>query len=92
MKKLGRFLVLESAEDLKDAEGLNDDNGNYYTRIYGVGMVHHKGDRQNYPQYYKYVEPWDSHCCGDFVKCSKEMIIEYYEEEIKKMKEIIENL
>lgn len=89
MKDLGKFLVLESAEDL---------NNNviydvvYSTRIGNIGVIHHDGDRQNYPQYYKYVEPWDTRCCGDFVKCSKEEIIEYYEEKIKKMKEIIENL
>lgn len=89
MKDLGKFLVLERAEDLNNNVIYDKE---YRTRIDRIGVIHHNGDKQNYPQYYKYIESWDTRCCGDFIRCSREEIIEHYEKKIKEIKEIIENL
>lgn len=65
-------------------------------RINRYGIFHLKDD--NYPKYFEYYEPYDTHYCGNYYECSQEEYKEFlekcineYSEKIKKLQKMLDN-
>ena len=81
MKKYLGYVIIESKEDLTGDEVIwSDENA---VRIYALSVIHNNGDFDNFPQFYKYSEAWDTHSCPDYWPVRKGEILEAIDEEIK---------
>ena len=92
MLRYGDYMVVERKEDLfNDKERIIWDEEDR-TRFWNYNVVYHGGDKENYPQYYKYAEPWDEHFCGSWYKCEKTEVKEFFKELLKWKTIEIENI
>lgn len=71
--------------DQRNAQGVGT------IRLYSAADVFHLNDT-HYPKYFRYEEPWDSHCCGDWMEVSKEEYREYILKRIEEEYAEIERL
>ena len=87
------LLILRSSDDLKELGKVIYDEPTA-TR-YDEGVLNHEGNKK-YPQYYRYCEPFDYHCCGDYNPITKsefedriQVMIEEYQEKIEQLKSLL---
>lgn len=76
-----KYIVIESEKDLTGSKVVwSDKNG---VRLNNIGVINNKGDFTNFPQFYKYSEPWDPHSCPEYCPVRRGEILESIDEEIK---------
>lgn len=95
MEKINGYVLVNNINELKE-DVVWDDGKNI--RILRMG-VFHELDKVNFPQTFKYLESYDSHCCGDYFPCDKTEMIQAvnmqickYEEKIKNCKKTLDTL
>jgi hypothetical protein len=95
MKKVNRYVLVNNIDELKE-EALYEYENNIRVACMGV---FHDLDKVTFPQTFKYLEPYDSHCCGDYFPCDKTEMIQAvnmqickYERGIEDCKKILDTL
>ena len=95
MEKINRYVLVNNINELKK-DAIWDDGKNIRVSCMGV---FHKLDKVIFPQTFKYLEPYDNHCCGDYFPCDKTEMVQAvnmqicrYEKEIENYKKILDVL
>ena len=82
------FLIIENGEEAK--EKILYDELKYY-ELNGK-QFYYKGDINNYPQYYEYIEPWAGNCCGYWNECDKNLIIERIKKDVDYLNDLLQKI
>lgn len=83
------LIKINSKEELKNLNEVIWENRNMI-RISNYGVFNLKDD--NYPKYFKYESPLDTHCCGDFYEVRKEDYVEVLKRKIADKERILQDL
>ena len=88
------YKKIESANYFNNPKDIAWDNRN----MNGIGQIRPYGEGvfflndTHYPKYFRYEEPWDTHCCGTGIEVSKEEYCEYILKRIEEEYSEIERL
>ena len=90
------IIQINSRQDLYDLGTVSWEESNNLL-IIGHGIFCLKND--NYPKYFEYNEPFDTHCCGTWCERTKEDYLKYLidcqeelQQKVKNLQKKIENL
>lgn len=86
MEVIGRYVLVENINELKK-DIIWEDSKNI--RVTAMGTFHDV-NQVIYPCVFKYLEPYDSHCCGDYFPCSKYEMVQSVGMEIARLTSKIE--
>ena len=83
------IIKIKSREELKNLNKVIWGNRDAI-RISNYDVFNLKDD--NYPKYFKYKSPLDTHCCGDFYEVRKEDYVEVLKRKIADKERILQDL
>ena len=83
------IIQINSRQDLYDLGTVSWEKSNSLL-IIGHGIFCLKDD--NYPKYFEYNEPFDTHCCGSWCECTKEDYLKYLIDCKEELQQKVENL
>lgn len=96
MIKLENYLIVEKPSDLFANQSLDIIHQNRKSIRLGIGLIHHNGNIDDYPQVYKYSPPYDARCCGEWYRCEDsekyeiiQTLITTKEKELERLKKLI---
>lgn len=79
MIQYGNYRIVEKKEDLFNSREKILWEEENQTSFVSYGVVEHRGDKEHYPQYYKYVKTPDGRdFCRTWCKCEKSEIKKFF--------------
>jgi hypothetical protein len=82
MEKFGKYVLVYDIQELKECSVVDDGEK---IGLIGLGLFHNVNEI-TFPHVFKYYEPFDNHCWGDYYPCDKAEMAQAIEMEISRIK------